>query len=82
MDAIHHLLGGDRETCPQPDVPDVGLLHTDEDALSKQGGRPRQRCQWRQDKEDVLAVFNDSALELVLPQLWICFPTAVRCTGG
>lgn len=58
MDAIHHLLGGDRETCPQLDVPDAGLLHTHEDALSKQGGRPRQKCQWRQNK-DVLAVFNE-----------------------
>ena len=45
--------------CPQLNVPGVGLLHLHEDALSKQRWRPRQRCQGKQNKEGVLAVFNE-----------------------
>lgn len=45
--------------CPQLNVPGVGLLHLHEDALLKQRWRPRQRCQGRQNKEGVLAVFNE-----------------------
>lgn len=59
MDVIHHLLSGDGElsswACPQLGIPDVGLLHPDKKALLKQRWRPRQRCQWPQNKEVVLS---------------------------
>lgn len=47
------VTGSHPRAIPQLDVPGAGLLYPAEDALAKQRWRPRQRCQWRQSKEDV-----------------------------